>query len=115
MFICVSECTRGNCPQGPRPPKGAIFAKSEKGYNNLVKLSSKSYLDTKESLIPTCSLDDLNKNNEDLIVLSGGIDSLFNNLVKKNKLKDIYTISSILKNNYSQSFYLDIQRHNDLG
>ena len=34
---------------------------------------------------------------KNLIVLSGGIDSLFNNLVKKNKLKDVYTIASIIK------------------
>ena len=92
-----------------------IFAKSEKGYNNLVKLSSKSFLETKESSIPTCSLNDLNENSNDLIVLSGGIDSLFNNLVKKNKLKDLHTVASILKNNFSDSFYLEIQRHNDLG
>ena len=68
-----------------------IFAKSEKGYNNLVKLSSKSFLETKENSIPTCSLNDLNENSNDLIVLSGGIDSLFNNLVKKNKLTHLYS------------------------
>ena len=92
-----------------------IFAKSEKGYNNLVKLSSKSFLETKENSIPTCSLNDLNENSNDLIVLSGGVDSLFNNLVKKNKLKDLHTVASILKNNFFDSFYLEIQRHNDLG
>ena len=36
-----------------------IFAKTEKGYNNLVKLSSKSFLDAKENEIPNCSLNDL--------------------------------------------------------
>ena len=44
-----------------------IFAKSEKGYNNLVKLSSKSFLETNEKLVPTCSLNDLFENSEDLI------------------------------------------------
>ncbi len=90
-----------------------IFAKTEKGYNNLVKLSSKSFLETKENLLPTCSLDDLFDNCEDLLILSGGIDSLFNNLVKKNKIKDVYNLASILKNEFKDSFYLEIQRHND--
>ncbi|OUW49191.1 MAG: DNA polymerase III subunit alpha [Candidatus Pelagibacter sp. TMED196] len=92
-----------------------IFAKTERGYNNLVKLSSKSYLETKESFVPTCYLNDLFDNCNDLLVLSGGIDSLFNNLVKKNKMNEVYKLASILKNNFSNSFYLEIQRHNDTG
>ena len=90
-----------------------IFAKTEKGYNNLVKLSSKSFLESKEKLVPTCSLDDLFDNCEDLLILSGGIDSLFNNLVKKNKIKDVDSLASNLKNKFKDSFYLEIQRHND--
>ena len=53
------------------------------------KLSSKSFLDAKENETPNCSLNDLFYNNSDLVVLSGGLDSLFANLVKKNKLKDV--------------------------
>ena len=33
-----------------------------------------------ENQFPTCSLDDLFDNSKDLLILSGGIDSLFNNL-----------------------------------
>ena len=90
-----------------------IFAKTEKGYNNLVKLSSKSFLESKEKFVPTCSLDDLFDNCEDLLILSGGIDSLFNNLVKKNKIKDVDSLASNLKSKFKDSFYLEIQRHND--
>ena len=60
-----------------------IFAKTAKGYNNLVKLSSKSFLENKDK-IPHCSINDLIKNNNDIIVLSGGMDSLFSNLLNKN-------------------------------
>ena len=91
-----------------------IFAKTQKGYNNLVKLSSKSFLDAKENEIPNCSLNDLFYNNSDLMVLSGGLDSLFANLVKKNKLKDVVKLASVLKNKFSDSFYLEIQRHKDI-
>ena len=102
-----------NFKYGETIGKLPIFAKTEKGYNNLVKLSSKSFLENKENLLPTCSLDDLFDNCEDLLILSGGIDSLFNNLVKKNKIKDVYNLASILKNKFKDSFYLEIQRHND--
>ena len=65
------------------------------GYN-----TSKSFLETKENFVPSCSLEDLFDNREDLLILSGGIDSLFNNLVKKNKMKDINDLASILKNKF---------------
>tara|TARA_B100002051_G_scaffold217652_1_gene210557 strand:- start:10061 stop:13480 length:3420 start_codon:yes stop_codon:yes gene_type:complete len=92
-----------------------IFAKTDQGYNNLVKLSSRSFLDSKNKEIPCCSIEDLLKNYKDVIVLSGGIDSLFFNLVKKNKNKELKTLSSELKKIFSDSFYFEIQRHNDEG
>ena len=90
-----------------------IFAKTELGYSNLVKLSSKSFLESQESEVPHCSIEDLIKNNKDIIVLSGGIDSLFSNLAVKNKIKDIEILSTKLNKIFSDSFYLEIQRHND--
>ena len=67
-----------------------IFAKTELGFSNLTKLSSKSYLEVNEGEQPHCLIDDLLKNNKDLIILSGGIDSLFSNLVKKNKIEYVW-------------------------
>ena len=92
-----------------------IFAKSETGYGNLVKLSSKSFLEPYEKNSSNCSIDDLFKNSKDIIVLSGGIDSLFSNLIKKNKIKDIEILTAKLKENFANSFYFEIQRHNDEG
>ena len=92
-----------------------IFAKSETGYGNLVKLSSKSFLEPYEKDSSNCSIDDLFKNSKDIIVLSGGIDSLFSNLIKKNKIKDIEILTAKLKKNFANSFYFEIQRHNDEG
>ncbi len=91
-----------------------LFAKTEKGYNNLVKLSSKSFLENKDK-IPHCSINDLIKNNNDIIVLSGGMDSLFSNLLNKNKIKEIEKLILDIKKVFNESFYLEIQRHNDEG
>ncbi len=90
-----------------------IFAKTELGYNNIVKLSSKSYLGTKDKEVPHCLIEELFDNNRDILVLSGGIDSLFSNLLKKNKIKDIESLAIKLNENFAGSFYMEIQRHND--
>ena len=92
-----------------------IFAKTELGFQNLTKLSSKSYLEVKENSEPHCLIEDLFKNNEDLIVLSGGLDSLYSKLIKKNKIKEIENISLDLKKYFPNSIYFEIQRHNDIG
>ena len=92
-----------------------IFAKTELGYGNLVKLSSKSFLESNEKEVPNCSIEELLKNSKDIVVLSGGIDSLFSNLVKKNKIKEAESLAAKLKETFSDSFYLEIQRHNDEG
>ena len=46
-----------------------IFATTEKGYKNLTRLSSMSYLKINEIEDPHCNFDDLFKHNEDLIIL----------------------------------------------
>ncbi len=95
--------------------KMPIFAKSEKGFRNLTKLSSKSYLEVEKESKPYCTIDDLISNNEDLIILSGGIDSLFSNLIRNNHIKYLEDIVSKLQKAFSDRFYFEIQRHDDNG
>ena len=90
-----------------------IFAQNENGYKNLIKLSSSSFLDIKETETPHCKLDNLFTNNLDLIVLSGGVDDFFGTLFKKNKIKKIEELFSKFEKIFSNRFYLELQRHND--
>ena len=90
-----------------------IFAKTEKGFRNLTKLSSKSFLEVEASETPHCHIDDLIKNNDDLIVTSGGLDSLFYKLIKKNNPKQVDLLASKIKSIFGNRFYLEIQRHKD--
>ncbi len=92
-----------------------IFAQTKKGFSNLTKLSSKSYLDAKETLPPHCNLDELFSHSEDIIVTSGGLDSLLNSLIKKNNTKEIQEFISKMTKIFSDRFYFEIQRHNDPG
>jgi len=92
-----------------------LYASSSNGYKNLIKLSSKSYLDSDEKTDPHCKIDDLKNINEGLIILSGNHHGLFGKLFKLNKLKLVEEAVKELKNIFKDRFYLEIQRHNEAG
>ena len=93
--------------------KISLYATSEKGYKNLTKLSSSSYLNIDKTSEPSCNLKDLLENNEELILLTGNYTNLFGKLFFKNKLKDLEQILISLKNNFKNRLYIEIQRHNE--
>ena len=57
-----------------------IFAKNMEGYKNLIKLSSKSFLELKENDEPHCTIDDIVQNHKGLILLTGSFDGLIGKL-----------------------------------
>ena len=67
--------------------KITLYAKSENGYKNLVKLSSLSYLKNKETEDPACKINDLIENNKDLILLTGNYRDFFGKLFIRNLQK----------------------------
>ena len=92
-----------------------LFATTAHGYKNLIKLSSKSYLDSNERAAPHCKIDQLKSINEGLILMGGNHRGLFGELFKLNKLKQIEETLKNLKNIFKDRFYLEIQRHNEVG
>jgi len=92
-----------------------LFAISSNGYKNLIKLSSKSYLDSDEKTDPHCQISELRNINNDLILLSGNHHGFFGKLFKLNKLKQLEQTIKELKNIFKDRFYLEIQRHNEVG
>ena len=60
-----------------------LIAKNHTGYKNIIKLSSKSYLENSETTDPHCELQDLLNNSEGLIILTGSIKCLFGSLLTK--------------------------------
>jgi len=92
-----------------------IFATNSTGYKNLIKLSSKSYLDSDEKIDAHCKIHELKNNNDGLLLLSGNHHGFFGELFKLNKLKQIQEITAELKNIFNDRFYLEIQRHNETG
>ncbi len=95
--------------------KVTLYAKTENGYKNLTKLSSISYLKSSETEDPSCSIKDLIENNNDLILLTGNYRDFFGKLFLANKLKNFNELIDLLKKNYDNRIYFEIQRHNENG
>ena len=93
--------------------KITLYATSEKGYKNLTKLSSISYLKNKNSHDPYCTIDDLISNNEDLILLTGSYNNFFGRLFYANKLKLIEKLIEKIKSYFKDRLYIEIQRHGE--
>ena len=92
-----------------------LFAMNLDGYKNLIKLSSKSFLEIKDNELPHCNISDLEKNNKGLILLSGAFDGLIGKLFFKNLTDEILLLFNKFKKIYHDKFYLEIQRHEDQG
>ena len=92
-----------------------LIAKNLEGYKNLIKLSSKSYLEIKDTEEPHCSIEDLEKYSNGLIILSGSFDGFIGKLFFKNLPDEIHKIFKKFKKAFKENFYLEIQRHGDNG
>ncbi len=90
-----------------------LIAMTEIGYKKIVELSSKSYLNSAETLDPQCKLEHLMDEPEGVILLSGSINGLIGKLFNKGKFAEIEEIYKLIKKNYGDNFYIEIQRHND--
>ncbi len=93
--------------------KVTLYAKTEEGYKNLTKLSSLSYLNSNETEDPVCEIEDLIKNNYDLILLTGNYRDFFGKLFQANKIKLFNEFINLLKKNFDDRIYFEIQRHKE--
>ena len=93
--------------------KVTLYATTEKGYKNLTKLSSLSYLKNKDNNDPSCDINDLISNNEDLILLTGSYSNFFGKLFFSNKEKKIEILIEKLKICFNNRIYIEIQRHGE--
>ena len=69
-----------------------LFAKNLEGYKNLIKLSSKSFLEIKDDEEPHCKIEDIEANYKGLILLSGSFDGLIGQLFFKNLTDEIFLL-----------------------
>ena len=93
--------------------KITLYAKTEEGYKTLTKLSSSSYLNTKDTEDPSCEIDELLVNNNDLILLTGNYRDFFGKLFQANKLREFDMALNLFKKSFPERIYFEIQRHNE--
>ena len=93
--------------------KVTLYAKTEKGYKNLTKLSSLSYLNSKATEDPACEVQDLIENNQDIVMLTGNYRDFFGKLFQSNKIKVFKETLEYLKKNFKDRIYFEIQRHKE--
>jgi DNA polymerase III subunit alpha len=93
--------------------KVSLIAKNEVGYKNLLKLSSKSYLDINATEAPHCSIKDLLDYSSGLFVLLGGNHTLTSQLILNNQDKIFLNNVSKLKSVFKDNLFFEIQRHNE--
>ncbi len=92
-----------------------LFAKDLEGYKNLIRLSSKSFLDIKDNEEPHCTIEDIENNYKGLILLSGSFEGLIGKLFFKNLSEEILLLFKRFKRIFTDNFYVEIQRHGDEG
>jgi DNA polymerase III subunit alpha len=93
-----------------------LIALNEKGYKNIIKLSSKSYLENDELTEPHLNFEELLNNDTDgIVILSGTTNGLFGKLFEKGRLNEITKLYEKLYLKYEDRFYIEIQRHGDLN
>ncbi len=90
-----------------------LIAKNYVGYKNIIELSSKAYLEIANTDDPHCSIDDLIKYSDGIIVLSGAVNNLIGNIFNKGLIDEIDELIKLLNSNFKENFYIEIQRHGD--
>ena len=91
--------------------KQVLLAKSKKGYENLIKLSSLAYKEGNYGLFPRIDKELIEKYKEDLIALSGGLGGEIPHLILNVGETQAEEALVWWKNLFGEDFYLEINRH----
>ncbi|MGK2739884.1 DNA polymerase III subunit alpha [Tepidicaulis sp. LMO-SS28] len=89
----------------------ALLVKDETGYGNLMKLSTKAFLETDQTLEPHVTVADLEQYAEGLICLTGGPAGPVNRLLAQGQLEAGEAMLSRLHGIYGDRLYVELQRH----
>ncbi|MBL1420290.1 MAG: DNA polymerase III subunit alpha [Alphaproteobacteria bacterium] len=93
-------------------PSIALFAQNETGYENLMALVSKSFLETPDNETPHIPLETLAKHTDGLIALSGGPSGPLNKALYEENPDRAQAFFETLNKLYPNRFYIELQRHN---
>ncbi len=115
---CTLMIDCGDGPEGPQKAMNgrelsrlALLAKDETGYRNLMKLSSKAYLEAPDGELPQVTLDDVERFNAGLICLTGGPAGVINRPLIDNQMTLARSRCQRLQAIFGDRLYIELQRH----
>jgi DNA polymerase III subunit alpha len=101
----------GPAPRRKRLPQIALLAQNEKGYQNLMELSSRSYFRESGPPEPHVTLEDLAELAEGLIGLTGGPQGPVNRFLVEGQDAKAQAILDTLEKTYPGRLYVELERH----
>ncbi len=97
--------------RGGRQPSLVLLAQSELGYRNLLKISSRAFLDSQSDDGACASLGWLEGAGDGVICLTGGFDGPVDRLLRENREAEARAALERLKAIFPDRLYVEIQRH----
>lgn len=108
----VSLTHGGAATMGSRAPL-VFIAATQKGYDNLVEIVSRSYLDNADGSSVGCTLAMLRNFSEGVICLTGGPFGPIGRMIAGNDLGNAERMLRDLQNIFGDRLYVELQRHGD--
>ncbi len=88
-----------------------LLAATEDGYRNLMRLSSRAYLQTELGVAPHITIADLEANRAGLIALTGGPDGALDSALAQSREDQARARLGSLERLFGDRLYIEIQRH----
>ncbi|MEN3950636.1 DNA polymerase III subunit alpha [Iodidimonas sp. SYSU 1G8] len=88
-----------------------LLVQNETGYRNLIKLVSRSFMESDATSEPKVMLDALLQANEGLLLLSGGPEGPLGRLVQQNQAAAAEDLAKRIAEAFQGRTYIEIQRH----
>ncbi len=95
----------------PVPDCLPVLVQNEAGYRNLMKLSSRAFLETEPNLTPRLELADIARHADGLIALSGGPSGQVGRLIAEHRPEAALAALRNLKAMFPGRLYVEIMRH----
>ena len=108
-LLHVAEPVEGGRRRDARPI--LLLAQSDVGYGNLLKLSSKSFLESEAQDKPQVSLADLRIYREGVLALSGGAEGPLGRLLEDGRAAAAEELFRGLCDTFEDRLYVELQRH----
>ncbi|MBM3504367.1 MAG: DNA polymerase III subunit alpha [Alphaproteobacteria bacterium] len=94
-----------------RPKRLVLLAQNERGYSNLIRLSSLSYLETPPGEPPTVTVAQLAEHHAGLIALTGGPEGPLGRLLDEQQIEAAEAMLLRLSEIFAGRLYVELQRH----